>query len=157
MSTEDLMLASVLLTGYVERVRGRLHSDYLVAGTPQELEARKAIARLLRSRDTLTRELRLNLADLFDPPEWQERKFKIEFRERGGRSEHVRNTQIALLAMRAMRRRMRYTDVMTGLAKKFSLSEDSVKKIWGRYRPILEQIESLEPSNPPAPIFPHGD
>jgi hypothetical protein len=62
-----------------------------------ELEARTAIARLLRSEGPLDGQLRTSLAELFDPdpPAWQQRKIRIEGRRTGDLTDHVRNTQIA--------------------------------------------------------------
>jgi hypothetical protein len=67
MSNSDLQLARTLLNGFVDEVRQRPETRYLVKGCAEEVEARRAIARLLRSNYPLDRQLREHLADLFDP------------------------------------------------------------------------------------------
>jgi hypothetical protein len=97
MSGSDLNLARALLDGFVEQNSGgRLRTKYLKKGSPKELEARRALAKLLRSDSPLDRGIRTNLAALFDPapPAWQQRKITIGNRQRGIR-DHVAATQIA--------------------------------------------------------------
>ena len=61
MPGSDLQLATMLLIGFVDRERRRLSTKYLEKGCPEEVEARRAIARLLRSNHPL-RLLRLRFA-----------------------------------------------------------------------------------------------
>ena len=76
----DLEGARVLLDGLVETgERGRLRLRYFKEGSPDELNARRALATLLRSGEELDHRLRESLAELFDPapPERQQRKLSI--------------------------------------------------------------------------------
>lgn len=76
MSNSDLQAARAFLEGHLEHDRhGRLRSRYFVSGSPEELAARRALAKVLRSCGPLDRELRISLAGLFDPdpPEWEQR------------------------------------------------------------------------------------
>jgi hypothetical protein len=134
MSNEDLQLARILLGGFVEDRQGRLSSEYLKKGSADELRARKALARLLRDRGPLDRQLREHLADLFDPPKGERRKIQIVGHGQGRPSNHVRDTQIASHVDAEMRRGKRYEDAIATAADKFCLSGDMIKKIWGRYR-----------------------
>jgi hypothetical protein len=93
---QDLQLARVLLAGFVEEDRrGNRRTKYLEKGSHDEMEARQAIGRLLRSNRPLDRQLRGELADLFDPPAWGQRKIEFVSRRQGQHTDHVRNTQIA--------------------------------------------------------------
>ena len=83
MSDLDLPLARALLDGLVKQdKRGRLRQQYLRADSPNEADARLALARLLRSDGELDRQLRKSLAELFDPkpPTRQQRKLAFVFR-----------------------------------------------------------------------------
>jgi hypothetical protein len=98
MSGSGLPRARALLDGYVEQDgHGRLRAKYFKEGSPEELDARRALAKHLRGDGALDRGIRTSLAALFDPaaPEWEQRKIKIVRRQRGNLIDHVANTQIA--------------------------------------------------------------
>jgi hypothetical protein len=137
MPRSDLQLARMLLDGFVdEGHQGKLRSKYLKRGEPLELEARAAMARLLRSKGPLDAQLRQHLADLFDPTAaWQARKIEFVGRRKGGKTDHVRNTQIASHIWDQVKRGVRVTKAIGNAANRFALSEDSIKKIWNIYRP----------------------
>jgi hypothetical protein len=144
MSGSDLNLARALLDGVVEQDSGgRLRTKYLREGSPKELQARRALARLLGSDGPLDRWIRTNLAALFDPvpPGWEQRKIRIVNRQRGIR-DHVAATQIAWHVWEEVSSGKTVTDGIDSALRKFPSIKDesSVKKIWGRYRPVLEQI-----------------
>src|SRR5499427_10722537 len=62
MPGSDLQLAWMLLYGFVEEGRqGTLRTKYLEKGDPLELQARTAIARVLRSKAPLDAQLREHL------------------------------------------------------------------------------------------------
>jgi hypothetical protein len=140
MSYSDLQLAWILLAGEVENLQGKRRK--LNEGTPMELEARAAIARLLRSEGPLDRQLRDRLADLFDPdpPGWEQRKIKFKGRRKGGMTDFERNTKIADYIWAEVERGGQVTTAIESAAEKFALSDDSVEKIWARYRPLMEGI-----------------
>jgi hypothetical protein len=139
MSQSDLPLARALLDGYVEEDRrGRRHSKYLKRGSREELDARRAMARLLRSKNPLERQLRDSLADLFDPnpPEWEQRKIEIVFQDRGRHRDHVRNTQIAYHVWNQLEAGGTVAAAINSAVEEFEVSEELVKQIWGRYRRV---------------------
>jgi len=139
MSQSDLQLAWALLDGYVDQDhRGRRHSKYFKRGSRDELDARRAIARLLRSKNPLERQLRDSLAALFDPdpPEWEQRKIEIVFQGRGKPRDHVRNTQIAYHVWDQLDAGGKVAAAITSAAEEFEVSEEFVKQIWGRYRRV---------------------
>jgi hypothetical protein len=97
MSDSDLQAARAFLDGYLERDRhGRLRSRYFVSGSPEELAARRALAKVLRSYGPLDRELRISLAGLFDPdpPEWEQRRLRLKRRDRSAAAQYEANTQV---------------------------------------------------------------
>jgi len=136
MPGSDLQLARILLDGDAhEDRRGRWRSRYLEEGSQQELDARRAIARLLRSNDRLDRQLRTWLAGLFDPdaPAW-ERKITIVSRRRGRRVDHVSNTQIAEHVWGKVSAGRKVVVAINSAVEEFGVSEELVKQIWGKYR-----------------------
>jgi hypothetical protein len=143
MSTSDVRLARLLLSGFVEQGSdGRLRSKYLQARTREELDARRAIARLLRGNGPLDRQLRDRLADLFDPSSaaGEPRKIELVNRARGRTNDPIANTQIAEAVWNTVVAGQTITKAIDAAVGQFSVSEDLVKKIWGRYRPVLARV-----------------
>lgn len=86
----DLAAARALLGGYLEEDRrGGRHRRYLKKGSPEEFYARRALAEHLRSGSPVDHTVRMHLADLFDPPKWQQRKIEIESCRKGPHTDHV--------------------------------------------------------------------
>jgi hypothetical protein len=144
MSGSDLNLARALLDGFVEQSSGgRLRRKYFKEGSPKELKARRALAKHFRSNGPLDRGIRTHLAELFHPapPAWQQRKIRIHNRRRGI-TDHVAATQIAWHVWEEVSSGQTVADGVESALKKYPSIKDesSVKKIWGRYRPVLEQI-----------------
>jgi Phage integrase family len=139
-AADDLTAAWALLAGYVVEIKGARRLKYFKRGGSHEARARKALARLLRSDGRLDRQLRGQLADLFDPPPSAQRRLVFEFRRRGKHHDAIRNTQIAE-HIRAERVAGKTYEAAIGSAVEgFSVSEDLAKKIWGRYGPVFEKI-----------------
>lgn len=136
MSNSDLQLAWTLLNGFVDEVRQRPETQYLVKGCAEEVEARRTIARLLRSNYPLDRQLREHLADLFDPDlRWEQRTIEFVFRRQGKPTDHIRNTRIASHVWGQIKRGVPATKAIKNAASKFAQSEAAIKKIWNIYRP----------------------
>jgi len=143
MSDSDLQLARMLLGGYTDQNRrGRRRSRYLKEGSQQEVDARRAIARLLRSNGLLDRQLRTNLADLFEPspPAWEQRKIRIVSRRRGRPIDHISNTQIAEHVWEQVRAGAKVTAAIESAADEFGVEPETVTKIWGKYKRSLEDV-----------------
>jgi hypothetical protein len=96
------------------------------------------MARLLRSKTPLDRELRDRLAGLFDPdpPVWEQRKIEIVFQGRGKPRDHVRNTQIAYHVWDQLDAGVKLAAAINSAVEEFEVSEELVKQIWGRYRRV---------------------
>ena len=143
MPGSDLQLARMLLGGYTDQDRrGRRRSRYLKEGSQQEVDARRAIARLLRSNGPLDRQLRTNLADLFEPspPAWEQRKIRIVSRRRGRPIDHISNTQIAEHVWEQVRAGAKVTAAIESAADEFGVEPETVTKIWGKYKRSLEDV-----------------
>ena len=143
MPGSDLQLARMLLGGYThQNRRGRRRSRYLKEGSQQEVDARRAIARLLRSNGLLDRQLRTNLADLFEPspPAWEQRKIRIVSRRRGRPIDHISNTQIAEHVWEQVRAGAKVTAAIESAADEFGVEPETVTKIWGKYKRSLEDV-----------------
>src|SRR5262249_49025190 len=139
MSDSDLQLARMLLGGYSDQDhRGRLRSKYFKRGSRDELDARQAIARLLRSNGPLDRQLRTNFPDLFAPPAWEQRKITIVSRRRGRRVDHKSNTQIAEHVWEQVRAGAKVTAAIESAADEFGVEPETITKIWSKYKRLLE-------------------
>jgi hypothetical protein len=139
----DLQLARMLLSGSVGRGnRNRLHSTYLKPGSPEELQARQTLARLLRSNDPLDRQLRTFLANLVDPAprQWEPRTIRFVFRDKSQRVDSIANTQIAEYVRRLVCTSATVTEAIDRTVRRFGVQEDRVMKIWSNYRPVYERI-----------------
>jgi hypothetical protein len=136
---DDLSAARALVGGYVEEdAKGRLRSKYLRPGSREERDARQALARVLRD-DALDRQMRHQLADLFDPPPSADRKLEFVNQRPGRHADPVARTQIAEYIY-AQARAGTVTKAIEAAILKFEVSEELAKKIWGSYRPLLESI-----------------
>jgi hypothetical protein len=109
------------------------------------------MARVLRGTQPLNRELRELLANLFDPdaPEGEQREIKLEFRRRGRFRDHVAATQVAEYVWTRVSEGERVGQAIARAADEFARSEEAVKLIWRRYRPILKQIYGPLPRKRP--------
>jgi hypothetical protein len=110
---------------------------YLKADSPDEKSARTALAELLRGEEPIPREIRHDLADLFDPT-WRANERRILFKKRGGRgaSPNVyKNKMVALDIYTAVRRGDTLASAKTDAADKFGLGDSRVRDIWKEYGP----------------------
>jgi hypothetical protein len=137
MSHSDLPSARALLDGFVKKdKRGRLRHEYLATGSRDEADGRRVLAKLLRGDGVLDRGLRDSLANLFDPdpPAWERRQINIVNRRRGKLADHVAATQVLKHMADIIRGGSGVNDAIASAADKFSMSDEMVKRIWGRYR-----------------------
>jgi hypothetical protein len=135
-SDSDWKLANALLDGYVEDEKGRLHHRFFKRGSEDEKVARQAIGQIFRGPKTLDRQLRNQLADLFDPPISAERELRFAFRKK--HTDHVHNTQIAEHIWKYAHAGDSVEVGIQSAMDKFEINHDMTMRIWGRYRPLLE-------------------
>jgi hypothetical protein len=82
------------------------------------------------------------LADLFDPNPDQfsriKRKLVFKKRSRGSEKQDLATTVVALHVWKCVKRGCSVTKAIEDTVLHFKLDESTVKKLWGRYRPIFE-------------------
>lgn len=132
----DLQLVQTLLGGSIEQdAGGRLRLVYLKQGTAEELSARRAFARLLRSSVPLNHQIRSILAGLFDPDAaWlEQRKISFSFRSRGKPTDHAAAIHVFVYVNDEINSGATVSKAIAGAAQEFSISDEMVKKCWRRY------------------------
>jgi hypothetical protein len=92
----DEDLAMEYIGGTVDRTGKQLSCKYLEPGSEREREAKKALARLLRGDDPISKMIRWRLAALIDPHKAEARQFKISNRKRGEQPNHLLDVEIAI-------------------------------------------------------------
>ena len=109
-----------------------------LARAEHALDARRALAKLLRSREGPNYRLRQSLAELFDPiPQpLQQRKLTFAFRRRGKKTDHLANTHIFMGVYEAIRSGSKTAEAIADTAEKYDISEDLVKRLWLKYRRV---------------------
>jgi hypothetical protein len=140
---QKLMLAKVLLGGYIENdARGLPRKKYLAKDA--ELEARSALASILRNQKPLDPNLRDMLATLFDPAPGAhaviDRKVVFAHRGRGQRQNSMANTAIAWHVRGAIAQGSTVAAAIQSATDQFGIDDSTVKKLWGRYRRGFEAV-----------------
>jgi hypothetical protein len=140
---QKLMLAKVLLGGYIENdARGLPRQKYLAKDA--ELEARSALASILRNQKPLDHDLREKMAALFDPaPDTHtavDRMMVFTHRVRGRRQNSMANTAIAWHVREAVTQGNPVAAAIQLAADQFGVDDSTVKKLWLRYRRTFEAI-----------------
>jgi hypothetical protein len=157
MSSDDLMLARILLGGFVdEDERGLPHERYL--SESDETEARLALVRLLRSEAPLAPRLRVALAGLFHPDdeavhlvtddstgkqysisEPRDRNLVFRFRKKKRRAHHKRNTVIVQFMYDLVKAGKSIEEARGDAHDEFGLSDGAIKKIWDSYSELRKR------------------
>jgi hypothetical protein len=155
---DDLTRAYGLLGGSVRyNKRGLPFNYYLKDGDSEELEARMAIAMLLRSRRVNGQLLNM-LASLFDPrprvlpdgkahPDFlhiAERRIVFRYRARGNRNNDLANTVIARNIWHRIRAGTGIGEAIQATADEFNLSHEQAEDVWGRYKKYMLLEEQWE-------------
>jgi hypothetical protein len=146
---EIKMLAGVLMAGLVEEIReGRPTSRYLEPDSQEERDARKAMARLLRSGLPLEQDFLNRLAALFDPERSAhlaiDRELKFKPRKRKGEArDNIRDSAIAMEVYEFVlglenKPKVTVSEAWDRVADKFDLDSNRIKQIWiAKRKPIL--------------------
>jgi hypothetical protein len=117
---------------------------YLKDGSPEELEARRALARMLRSSQPLDLGLKGVLADLVDPDR-DEVNRKINFGNRregkpsNAMAEIVAQYIEAMLQDGGETRQLKYA--ISKAADKFELNRSRLFEIWRDWKPTLKRLK----------------
>jgi hypothetical protein len=145
-----------LLCGRVGRdSRGLLRVDYLEGD--EELEARRALARMLKTSLPLDFGLRFLIADLIDPDSDDvSRRIRFEHRRKGKPSNAAAEKEIAefIWSQRRAGARMMKSAVPAAM-QKFGLKQKQILAIWKIWRPILQRLKRIDlDGNPVNPFRP---
>jgi hypothetical protein len=142
-SDRDEQLSCVLLGGFIKSDKRRSRVHYLSGR--DESEARKAIAKLLRSGKPLSGQLRDMLASAFDPTSQPNllngRQIYFRFARRGKQPDHVANTAIAYHIYEAVKEGATVEVAVGKAIDQFEITREFAMRVWGRYRKHLEAIE----------------
>ena len=150
----DQRLIVWLLSGIpVRDKRGRwLPPIYPKTGF-EELEARRALARELRTSRPLDLGMRMLLADAFDPDRDEvEREVQFKYRRKGKRRANaMAENEIAEFIWARVQAGDKLESVVSTALKHFGYGEKSrshVINIWSRWQPILKRRCRLKPLSP---------
>jgi hypothetical protein len=129
-----------LLCGCVERdKRGRLQRRYLKKDSPEETDARRALARELRTAQTLDMGFRDLLAELINPRRDSPRRIVFENNGAGNKSNALVERQVAEFLWLKGRPRGQMEAAISEAKKDFGLERSRVMAIWHVWKPILER------------------
>ena len=128
----DQQLINLLLCGRIAR---KPHQEpYLKDGSTEELEARRALARLLRTSLPLDLGVRFVLADLIDPDQdVVNRRIRFVYRRKGKRSNALLEKEIATHIL---------ARVQAGIKRELAI-EDAIKKFNLKPIPHIPDLDAL--------------
>jgi hypothetical protein len=136
MVNSDLELAEALLRGTIEQdAGGRLRSACLVEGTARERDARRALAKLLRSKEPLDENIRFLLAGLLDSQAagLEQRKISFTYRNPGKPTNHAAGIHVFVYIQATVQSGAKVTAAIITAATEFSISEEMAKRYWLHY------------------------
>jgi hypothetical protein len=158
MTSDEKRIIELLCGRSARDGRGRLRVTYFRKGSPDELEARRALTRMLRTSLPLDPGVRFVIADLFDPDLSEvDRIIRLEYRRRGKRSNAAAEKEIAefIWAQRRGGAKMMKSAVPAAM-EKFGLKEKRILAIWKNWQPILQRLKRIDldgnPVNPFAAV-----
>lgn len=138
--TSDQERIADLLLGRVERdKRGRRQRRYLKKDGAEEKEARRALAKVLRTAETLDWGFRDLLAELINPRRDTPRRIVFENHGAGNKSKTDIDRQVAELLWLKGRTRGQMEAAITEAKKEFGLVRSRIMAIWRVWKPILER------------------
>jgi hypothetical protein len=144
--TKDQERIVELLCGRAEQDQHGLPAHiYMQDGSAEELEARRALARLLRSSTPIEIGLRCILADLIDPDRDEvDRQIKLKNRREGKPSNALAEKTIAeyieaMLTDNGETRQLKYA--ISKAEERFGLGRTRLLEIWREWRPILARLK----------------
>ncbi len=141
--TDDIVR---LLKGYV-RIDGRGLPEqvYLEKGSDEENEARAKLAALLESDEPLNYEIRVSLAELFDPcPKFFERKITFAFRSKGARQNFYANSTIMDELWVKTENGSTITKAINETAEKYQLDDSFILKLWSKLNRSYRAIRGFK-------------
>jgi hypothetical protein len=147
--TKDQKKIIELLSGRtVQDQRDLPQQVYLEEGGAEELEARRALARELRTSIPLNLGLRFLLANLIDPDcgDEVERRIRFEHRREGQPSSDARaEKKIAEFIWSRVQGGAQMKAAIPDATRKFKLGRTRIREIWRHWEPILKRAKRTRP------------
>ena len=147
-ATKDENRIISLLCGRTVRDERKLPQQrYLEDGSPKELEARRALARYLRTSRPMDFGVRSAIADLLDPDCIEnERYIRFGHRRKGQPSRSaLAEREIAELIWSHVQAGNSIDTAFRHVEEKFGLKQSSTKTIWKHWQPILRRLKRTTP------------
>jgi hypothetical protein len=140
--TRDQQLVIQLLCGHIVRNKHQVpHTVYLKDGSPEEQEARRALARILRTSLPLDLGLRFLIADLIDPDRDEiDRRIRFGHRRKGKPSNALAEKEIAEFIWSQVRSGVKTEEAVFQAAERFGLERTRIFEIWSHWQPILKRL-----------------
>jgi hypothetical protein len=136
-----------LLSGRVVRnKRGLPQVVYLKEGSAEELEARRALARVLRTSKPLDLGLRFCIADLIDPDnDGDGRRIRFEQSRKGKPSNALAEREVAKSIWLQVQAGVKTESAIKSATQEFGLQRSRILEIWGHWKPILRRLNRRKP------------
>jgi hypothetical protein len=147
MTSDEKRIIELLCGRSARDGRGCLRVTYFRKGSPDELEARRALARMLKTSLPLDPGLRFVLADLFDPDRNEiDRIIRFESRRRGRPSNAAAEKEIAEFVWSRRRAGVKSRPAVQEATEKFGLKRSRVLAIWKTLAADFEPTQTGEDS-----------
>lgn len=146
-ATEDETRIVRLLCGHtVTNKRGRPQQVYLKDGSAEEKEARRALARYLRTSRPIDLGVCRAIADLLDPDcVKNERRIRFMYKREGNRSDALAEKAVAEFIWSRVQSDMAWKRVLGAVEDKFGLKRTRTNDIWDHWEPILKRLKRTTP------------
>lgn len=150
LSEQDRIRCYLLLTGWVSTDRSGLPGvQYLKLA--EEDEARALLARWLRSDAPLTRQLREELAQVFEPASRDQnapmpasdRIVRFHKRRAGANRNNLASSSIADFVHERILEGTSVTEAIAVAAEKYDRHEDTIKIFWRRHRKVFAILDKM--------------
>jgi hypothetical protein len=122
------------------RGEGTYDRRYLAPNSSDEVFAREAMVRLLRSAEPLPRELRDCLADLFEPQDGEGIARQIVFEKRVGIRDIMNDSAIATYILEQVGSGTQVEAAIAAAMKRYDKGRTTIYNIWMRHRPGFEAM-----------------
>jgi hypothetical protein len=129
-----------LLKGFAGKDR-RGSTRFFKAMSPEELQARRALAGLLRA-GRVDADILRSLADLFDPQPWHNRTVRFASRRQGPKKDFARDNRILEFVRAQLKAGAKMSRAVTKAANEFALSERMIRKIQAEDRRMKKHLSS---------------
>jgi len=139
---EKRQIVALLCGRSVIDEHGLTRESYLRDGSAEEIAARRALARLLRTSSPLDLGLRVVLADLIDPDcDAVERQIRFERRRRGKPSSAHADKQMCEFIWAHVKDGVKKEAAFQSAMDRFGLKRSRILKIWSDWQPILKRLK----------------